>query len=247
MSTAASATSSVVTDSTNKTAATAVDTAPGAAPATAPATTAAGTSSAPPPAVNVAVDPGPEPPPALAVPTVSTDWKAAPRGRGKGARARQAQVSNAAAAAKEIAGSATYAADFGPHAPSQARVAHFLAGASGWRSQWVGAKRWVAYSAEQNAVWWDAALAIASLFQPAFEYAIARDPTIAEKYPAMLQFIESGTVIAKRAASVRKARKPAVKKPTKKALAQAAKEAAAAAAAAQHPAGTPTPGGTTTK
>jgi hypothetical protein len=198
----------------------------------------------PPPTIDVAVDPGPEPPTGNVVPVVSTDWKPKPVGRGKGARAKAAQISNAVAAAKEIGGSTTYAEDFGPHAPSQALFAHLLLGASGWRGQWTSAKRWTAYAAEQNAAWWVAALGVATLLQPAFEYAIARDPTIAEKYPAAKQFIEAGSLIGKRAASVRKAKNPPVKPLSKKAAKQAAKEAAAAA---QHPAGTPTPGGTTTK
>ena len=180
-------------------------------------------------AQNASQDPGPAAPTGSVIPKPPTDWKPTKIGRGKGARARSTQTSNAAVAGKELGSSATYAADFGPHAPSQARLAHLIVGASAWRGQWVSSKRWTGYAAEQNADWWDAALEGASLFQPAFDYAVARDPSIVERYPSTTQFMQAASVISKRAATVRKAN--GGKKGT-------AKGAAAAQAAAPAPVGT---------
>jgi hypothetical protein len=176
-------------------------------------------------------DPGAPVPATILAPQTPTDWAPAKIGRGKGARGKAAQASNAAVAGNEIGSSATYAADFGPHAPSQARLAHLLVGAAGWRGQWVSSKRFTAYAAEQNANWWEAALEGADLFQPAFDYAVARDPSIVQKYPSTTQFMQAASAIGKRAATVRKAK-------AKGANGGSAKGKAAASPAAETPGGT---------
>jgi hypothetical protein len=139
------------------------------------------------------------------IPKPPTDWKPAKIGRGKGARPKEGQAANAVTAGKELANSTTYVEDFGSNAPSQTQLAHLMAGAAAWRGQWVASKRYTAYAAEQNASWWEAALAAADLLQPVFDYAVARDASVTERYPGMTQFMQALSGIAKRAAKTRKA------------------------------------------
>jgi len=150
-------------------------------------------------------DPGALPPAKGLILKPPTDWKPAKIGRGKGARPKEGQIANAVTAGKELASSTTYVEDFGANAPSQTQLAHVMAGAGAWRGQWVASKRYTAYAAEQNASWWEAALSAADLLQPVFDYAVARDPSVTERYPGMTQFMQALSGIAKRAAKTRKA------------------------------------------
>jgi hypothetical protein len=154
---------------------------------------------------NGASDPGARAPAKGAILKPPTDWKPAKVGRGNGARPKGGQAANAATAGQELTTSTTYVEDFGSKAPSQTQLAHLMAGAGAWRGQWVASKRYTAYSAEQNATWWEATLDAADLLQPAFDYAVARDPSVADRYPGLTQFMQALSGIAKRAARTRKA------------------------------------------
>jgi hypothetical protein len=114
-------------------------------------------------------------------------------------------VTDATAAAKEIAQSSSYETDFGAHAPSAGQIAFVVTNAATWRDRWQQARTFVAYCAEQRATWEDAALGQMDGLKPAFNYLAQREPKVAEKYPVTGKFLKAGSTIASRAVASRKA------------------------------------------
>jgi hypothetical protein len=168
----------------------------------APARTLATSAAASPP-----ITPPGDMPPAVGAPPTPDDWEPAPgkkRG-GKGQRPKGVQISGAVAAAKELAKATTYVEDFGNRAPPAAQVAFVVTNAAKWRATWQGAKKFLAYAAEQRAAWENDALAQMDALKPAFDYATSRDTALAEKYAATSKFLAVNQVIAARAVSTRKA------------------------------------------
>jgi hypothetical protein len=146
--------------------------------------------------------------------TAPSDWTAAPgkkRG-GKGPHPRGAQISDAVSSANEIVKSPTYVEDFGTRAPSAAGVAFVVTNAAKWRTAWNVAKKGYEYASEQRAAWEADALAQMDALKPAFQYAQARDASLAQKYSATAKYMNEASAIATRAASSRKAAKKAADK-----------------------------------
>ena len=174
--------------------------------AAAPPTTASGSVAA----VIAAVYPTTPPadmPPTVGVPATPKDWKARPaKGRGgtRGAKLTKDQVTSAAAAAGEITKSATYAADFGPHAPSQATLGFLMGNSTRWRAEWEHASQYLTYAAEQRAAWDQAILTQMDTLKQAFDFVASREPAVAEKYSATAKFLDARSAAAVRAANTRK-------------------------------------------
>jgi hypothetical protein len=147
-------------------------------------------------------------PPAERAPATPAGWKASPakgRGKSRGPKLTKGQITSESAAAKELAGSTTFTADFGPHTPPQATLAFLLANAAVWRVIWQGASQFATYAAEQRAAWDTAAQEQMAVFAPSFELAETREPVVAEKYPATAKFLGAKSEVAQRGASTRKA------------------------------------------
>jgi hypothetical protein len=147
-------------------------------------------------------------PPAAGVLAMPTGWEPTPKKRtsARGPRPRGAQITDAAAAAKEITQSSTYEDDFGPHAPPAAQVAFVTANAATWRTTWQQAKRFYAYCTEQRAAWEGEAISQMDTLKPAYAYLAERDPKAAGNYPATARYLDAGSVIATRAGASRKAK-----------------------------------------
>jgi hypothetical protein len=172
---------------------------------------AVSTASAPP------ITPPGDLPPATGVPATPTGWEPTPKKRtsARGLRPRGAQVTDAAAAAKELSESPTYASDLGPHAPPADQVAFMMTNAAEWRDTWQAATKYLAYCSEQRATWENASLAQMDTLKPAFEYLEQRDPKAAEKYPATTKYLGAGSAITTRAAEKRKKKDSAAVKAAK--------------------------------
>jgi hypothetical protein len=146
-------------------------------------------------------------PPAVGVPATPKDWKARPtagRGRTRGTKLTKDQVTSAAAAAGEITKSATYATDFGPHAPSQATLGFLMNNSAQWRAEWEHASQYLTYAAEQRAAWDQAVLGQMDTLKQAFDFVASREPAVTEKYSATAKFLEARSAVAERAANTRK-------------------------------------------
>jgi hypothetical protein len=108
--------------------------------------------------------------------------------------------------------STTWVADFGSNAPDPKVLAANLTTASSWRDSWSIAVAWAAYCSEQRRLWEDAAFSMVSELKPLFDYASAKDPTIAKRYPSTKLVVDARSVSAQRGATTRKNQK---KKATK--------------------------------
>jgi hypothetical protein len=168
-----------------------------------PPTTASGSVAAVIAAVYPTTPPG-DMPPTAGVPATPKDWKARPAGKGRGAKLMKDQVTSAAAAAGEITKSTTYAADFGPHAPSQATLGFLVNNSTRWRAEWEHASQYLTYAAEQRAAWDQAMLGQMDTLKQAFDFVASREPAVTEKYSATEKFLDARSAVGQRAANTRK-------------------------------------------
>ena len=147
-------------------------------------------------------------PPAPGVIATPEGWRPTPKKRksARGQRPRGAQVTDAAAAAKEISQSATYTSDFGAHAPTAGQIAFVVNNAASWRARWQAAQAFTMYCSEQRATWETAALAQMDTLKPLFDFLAQREPKVAEKYPVTGKYLGVGSTIARRASESRKAK-----------------------------------------
>ena len=152
-------------------------------------------------------------PPAVGAPAPPVGWVPAPKKKrgAQGLRPKGVQMTSAQTVAKELAGSATYSADFGSRAPAAAQVAFVMTNAAKWRDTWQAARKFLVYASEQRATWENDALVQMDALKPAFEYAASRDGTVAEKYAATTKYLGETNAIAARAVTVRKAKAKAKK------------------------------------
>jgi len=100
--------------------------------------------------------------------------------------------------------STTWVDDFGSKAPDPKALAANLLTASQWRDAWVLANNWLAYCADQRRVWEDAAFTEVGELKPLFDYASARDATIAKRYPSTKLIVVARSASAQRGATTRK-------------------------------------------
>ena len=152
-------------------------------------------------------------PPAVGAPAPPAGWVAVQKKKrsAHGLRPKGVQTTSAQSVAKELTGSATYAADFGSRAPAAAQVAFVMTNAAKWRDTWQAAKKFFVYASEQRATWENDALAQMDALKPAFDYAASRDGTVTEKYAATAKYLGETNAIAARAVTVRKAKAKAKK------------------------------------
>jgi hypothetical protein len=80
------------------------------------------------------------------------------------------------------------AADLGPFTPDLPQLASAIGLASAWSGERIKAADWTAFAREQEVTSWDPAMAGLAKLKPALEVALARDPSIAERLPALTKF-----------------------------------------------------------
>lgn len=134
-----------------------------------------------------------------------------PSRKGRGRLVYKAQVTNAAAAANEVA-SAAYEGDFGAHAPAAEKVGRALALAAASSQKLEEAKAWNAYVAEQARSAWSAAFDLTDVLDPPFAFALSRDPTLASRYPHLTKVLRAPNEAGRRAQAAREANKKKKKK-----------------------------------
>jgi hypothetical protein len=128
-----------------------------------------------------------------------------PTSQGRGGRRNTAtaqQVRDAIDVAREL-DHVDYAKDFGPHAPPQKTFTDALRLAKAWSNELAAAERWLVYVKAQYEGAWTGTLVLAKKLEPEFRHAARNDPTIAERYPQTLDFLDVRRAAAAKAATTR--------------------------------------------
>ncbi len=139
----------------------------------------------------------------------------------KGARPTRGQLTDAPAAAAELAGSASFAHDFGAHVAPADVLAENLVRSAAWTAAHEAASAWADHVGAGTRAAWGMTLKQLEKFRTAFDLAVADDPEIAKRYRHTVRFLGSRSESALRAAATR------AKKRAAKAKAVAATEAIA--------------------
>lgn len=125
-------------------------------------------------------------PPAAGAPEVPKGFVKPATGRGPRLAIWRGQIALGSQVQKELL-SAT-PADFGPYAPDLPTLAANVAVGSEWSEERIKAVAWSEFARAQEVAAWEPALATFATLLPAFEYAMSRDPSVAERFPALARF-----------------------------------------------------------
>jgi hypothetical protein len=165
-----------------------------------------------------------DPVPTTGAPATPTDFVPSKGARGARVQPPQGVIKAAAGAAKEIADSTTYAADFGSSAPAPATVAANIAFASAWSGQYMTAEAWYLYVKEQTRLAWLQANPQLDELGPVFAYARTHNDAIDTQYASTAKLFDARSEPAVKGAAVKASKKAASK----------AKKSGASAASAEH-------------
>jgi hypothetical protein len=164
------------------------------APVAAPNTTAAS------PTPSTLVDT----PPDGAIPAPPAGFVEASPKQFQGFRPKAGQVAVAATVATELETAVGYAAEFGSAAPDQTAFASAVDRAQRWRAIRTATEGFLAYARTEDGEAWKNALTMVTQIEPLFNAALARDATVAERYPALSRMLSIPRAIAQVAVATRK-------------------------------------------
>ncbi len=150
------------------------------------------------------------PPPEVGAPIAPTDVAAAP-GPWRNPAPSAAILALLPAALIEAQAS-TFAADFGPNAPSASQLASALDIASRWSQEARRSKAWDGFVRSQTKLGWGQAQLLLGELKIAYGHAVWRNPKIATRYRALAQVLGAAEARAKRAAVTRKNKKRELEK-----------------------------------
>lgn len=116
----------------------------------------------------------------------------------------EGHVANAVAAAAEIEASASYLHDFGKCGPDPASVVEGLRVAHAWSEEQTRADAWREYVLHQRDQGWSFVMTELAPLIAGFSGAVARDPSIVTRYPALATFVSTRAAQASRGAATRR-------------------------------------------
>jgi hypothetical protein len=145
------------------------------------------------------------PPPAgTTVPPVPQGFEPAKNNAFRGAFPKTAEQDVMADVVKELERFGDYAETFGKTAPPLATVLQTFDGATQWASLRKKADAFSDYCLTQTGKSWKHVRKYLASMGPAFQLAVAGDPTVGARYPALVQFFASKKQSAQKAADARR-------------------------------------------
>lgn len=144
-------------------------------------------------------------PPAQDAPAVPSGYDPTRMTLGRGrSKVNVALVAHAAAVAKEITASTTFADDFGPRL-SPTEISASMVRAVGWRSSLTKARAWEAYLTYGDSKAWEVTLVDVHRLRLAWDYLLKLDPNAAQRYPQLAALFTAVSAPATKAGKTRKA------------------------------------------
>jgi hypothetical protein len=141
-------------------------------------------------------------PPDPGVPAAPPEFVKPAAGQAQRMVLQRAQISLGTGVSKEAA--AATEAEWGSLTTTVTALAPAIAIASAWSGERARTVEWGVYCREQEVVSWRPVLASLLLVKPVLQSMLARDPSVANKYPLLVQFFGLRTSSAKKANRNRK-------------------------------------------